>query len=477
MQDQTPSDVSGGFSAPKKSLRALKPEIAAFAIAACADVALVISAKGVIEDASFTTSLHAEMAASSFIGQPWAETVTEECVDKVKRALDKAKAHAVSDWHEINHPTGGDDAPLRYIVVRIDGEKSHKFLAMGRSQRRTAALQRRLVFAQQEMEREYAKVRDAEARYRMLFQHTSEAVLVVDSATQRVQEINPAAVRLIKTDADRVMNKPVSQLFPARVSNDLATLFAMARTTGSADIKSLPLSKGGLAVDAFAAGFNIGRSPKLLLRLVPKGQSGDADSGLESELSAMLAASPEGIVITDLSGMIRSVNAAFLEMLQAPTADAVEGQRLDRWLGRPGATFAALESRVQQDGTVRFFETQLEGQQGVTLDVDVSGVVVADTEPGGMAFIVRDLGARLAADVSVRSALPEAVEQMRELVGRVPLKELVRETTDIIEKMCIQAALEITNDNRASAAELLGLSRQSLYVKLRRYGLDAAASN
>lgn len=34
----------------------------------------------------------------------------------------------------------------------------------------------------------------------------------------------------------------------------------------------------------------------------------------------------------------------------------------------------------------------------------------------------------------------------------------------------------MTGDNRASAAELLGLSRQSLYVKLRRYGLGALGS-
>ena len=57
------------------------------------------------------------------------------------------------------------------------------------------------------------------------------------------------------------------------------------------------------------------------------------------------------------------------------------------------------------------------------------------------------------------------------IFGRVPLKELVRETTDVIERMCIEAALKLTGDNRATAAELLGLSRQSLYVKLRRFGL------
>ena len=47
----------------------------------------------------------------------------------------------------------------------------------------------------------------------------------------------------------------------------------------------------------------------------------------------------------------------------------------------------------------------------------------------------------------------------------------MRETTDVIERLCIEAALEITGDNRATAAEMLGLSRQSLYAKLRRHGL------
>ena len=54
----------------------------------------------------------------------------------------------------------------------------------------------------------------------------------------------------------------------------------------------------------------------------------------------------------------------------------------------------------------------------------------------------------------------------------MPLKDIVGETADLIERLCIEAALELTRDNRASAAEMLGLSRQSLYVKLRRYGIQ-----
>jgi DNA-binding NtrC family response regulator len=63
------------------------------------------------------------------------------------------------------------------------------------------------------------------------------------------------------------------------------------------------------------------------------------------------------------------------------------------------------------------------------------------------------------------------VDHLTELVGRVTLKELVRQSTDVIERLCIETALTMTGDNRASAAEMLGLSRQSFYMKLHRYGL------
>ncbi len=82
----------------------------------------------------------------------------------------------------------------------------------------------------------------------------------------------------------------------------------------------------------------------------------------------------------------------------------------------------------------------------------------------------------LPAEPRAARELPRSVQQLTELVGRVPLKELVRETTDAIERLCIEAALELSGDKRASAADMLGLSPQSLYVKLRRYGLGDLAS-
>jgi hypothetical protein len=126
---------------------------------------------------------------------------------------------------------------------------------------------------------------------------------------------------------------------------------------------------------------------------------------------------------------------------------------------------------LAQGGAVRLFSTQLIGHAGLIVPVEISGVSVPSEDDPFLAFVVRDVGRRLDGrpDASLR---PRSGQDLTSLVGRMPLKEIVGETVDLIEKLCIEAALKITKNNRASAADMLGLSRQSLYVKLRRYGIE-----
>lgn len=74
-------------------------------------------------------------------------------------------------------------------------------------------------------------------------------------------------------------------------------------------------------------------------------------------------------------------------------------------------------------------------------------------------------------DANVPPDLAGAVDAMTAKLGQVPLRELLRETSDVLERHFIAAALARSNGNRSSAAKLLGISRQSLYVKLRRHRL------
>ena len=86
-----------------------------------------------------------------------------------------------------------------------------------------AVLQQRLVETQQEMEREYIRIRNAEKRYRLLFQLSSEAVLIVDSNTSKIIEANPAAVTFLGVDPKKL----IGQAFESLVSRGQQAGFAV----------------------------------------------------------------------------------------------------------------------------------------------------------------------------------------------------------------------------------------------------------
>lgn len=52
---------------------------------------------------------------------------------------------------------------------------------------------------------------------------------------------------------------------------------------------------------------------------------------------------------------------------------------------------------------------------------------------------------------------------MSEQIGKSALRSLVKNTVSIVEQHYVNQALEIAGGNRTATAELLGLSRQSLY--------------
>jgi transcriptional regulator PpsR len=208
-------------------------------------------------------------------------------------------------------------------------------------------------------------------------------------------------------------------------------------------------------------------------------------SEARAQLLDVVEHAPDAIVVADGDGRVLSANRAFRDLAQLATEDQARGESLDRWLGRPGVDLNVLLTNLRQHGAVRLFATTLRGDLGATAEVEISAGAVQHGDARCFGFSIRDVGRRLSADLRAGRELPRSVEQLTELVGRVPLKDLVREATDLIERLCIEAALDLTGDNRASAAEMLGLSRQSLYVKLRRYGLgdlgpepdDAAAAD
>lgn len=467
------------FTAPKKSLGDLKAETAAQVVAATADVALVVEPDGVIRDVAFgSDELAQAVRARGWIGRPWTDAVTVESRPKVKELMRDAARKSDPRWRHLNYPSarGAADVPILHVAVRAG--TGNAFVCVGRSLGAMAALQQRLVEAQQTLERDYLRLRHAEARYRLLFQIAADGILVIDATTLKILEANPAAAQLLGAKPSELVGRTLAERLDRESVGALSTLFASAGSTGWADSRRVRLGPEGAAHFVAASVFRQENATLLLVRLAPADAKSAAAAALarpRAQLLNIVQSAPDGVVVTDPDGRILAANPAFLELAQLASEAQARGQPLDRWLGRQGVDLGVLTANLRQHGVVRLFATTLRGELGSAAEVEISAVAASNGDEPCLGFMIRDVARRLVAAPRAGRSLPRSVEQLTELVGRVSLKDIVREATDVIERLCIEAALELTRDNRASAAELLGLSRQSLYVKLHRYGLGALA--
>jgi len=458
------------FTNPKKFLAGLDTDLAAVIIAAAADIALVVDGAGTICDVASSHDLSRLEAPRRWVGMPLTACVTTESVNKIESLLLEGRKQKISGWRQINHPISGQpDIPILYSSILIG--KEGELLCLGRDLSPMASLQQKLLQAQQMMEREYARLRQSETRYRLLFQLCAEAVIVCEASSQKIVEVNPAASDLLSSGQKRLVGRQFPEGFDSESTTAIEGMLATVRAAGRADPVIATLLNGQKQVLVQASLFRQENSAHLLLRITGAPNSKNVtDAHIQHSLE-LIEQMPDGFVVTNAQGQIRSANLAFLDLAEISSEEQVRGEELGRWIGRPGVDFPVLLNSLREHGNVRLFSSVLRGEYGSTNEVEISAASTHNEEDQWIGFTIRPTQARIKPRNQRAQELPRSLDQLTELIGRVPLKDLVRETTDVIERMCIESALLLTGDNRASAAEMLGLSRQSLYVKLHRYGL------
>jgi transcriptional regulator PpsR len=455
---------------PSLAVVHIDPAVAARMVMASADVAVVLDRDGIVRDVLLATEARLPLEFGAWLGRNWLETVAPDSRNKAQQLLADAAAGLPGRLREINHVVTAGEAtvPIRYSALKLDD--AGQILAIGRDLRALAALQQQLVQFQQSMEREYSRLRAADTRYRVLFQLTSEPILIADSGGRRISEANPAAMNLLGLPPNRINGRLLSSLFADKGGESLQEVLSAAGSGASPVSAALSLVDGGTTVSVQASLFRQDGAAYFLLRLSGAAERSAGGASPHAMLDDIIERLPDAFVVTDDDGLILRANSAFLDMAGLGTAAAAIGQRLDQWLGRAGVDFGVLRASMRDGGIVRNFATVLRSAYGATESVDITAVGGLNDAADHLGFIIRPTS-RAAQREAAPSTLPRSAEELKQLVGRVPLKELVRETSDIIEKLCIEAALELTGDNRASAAEMLGVSRQGLYAKMHRFGI------
>ncbi len=411
----------------------------------------------------------ADETAQGWIGRQWQEAVGADNGTKVERMLQDAATSGLAAYRQFTQTfPSGRDVPLEFSVVRLGDDGG--LLAIGRNLDTLAELQSRLVAAQQAMERDYWKLRELESRYRLLFDTSIEAVIMVTADTLLVQDANSAAIRLLGPIQGREVTAGIRREDRAAFQS----MLAQARQSGSAP-RCLIHIGGDEAPTLARASLVAGEGGhRFMLQLA---ETAVAPSPQPRTLEQFAESLPDGILITDSDGTIRRANRAFLDLVETAAEGAVVGQSLGRWLSRPGADWSVLLATLRQHGVVRRFSTTLQGMLGTDTTVEIAAVGNGTVASGDIALVVRDISRRMpetAETHHLRAAFSSIIEQS----VRTPLRTLVREAVGLVERHYIGAALELAEGNRTNAAEMLGLSRQGFYKKLAQYDLhdsDATA--
>lgn len=459
---------TSSFRHPKRYFSDVDPSLAALMVSSGVDVALILD-KGVIKDVALGNPELIEAGCEeAWLGKAWQDIVTPDSATKVDELL-KASPEDLGRWRQVTQSSrSGIAIPIKYTTIRTG--KPGRVLALGQDLRSLATLQQRLVAMHQDLEREYVNLRNVDTRYRSLFNALSESVIIVSAADGKVSEMNPAACQRLGVDEDEPQGLPFLNYIASSDRGSVESMIDRVLSSGRGEAKDIEFRARGSGT-LRATAFRQENEVFAIIRIDPDGtqttQSGERFN--PPSLQQVMSHLPDGLVITTSSLQLLSANPTFLRMVQAVDERQVIGEHLSNWLGRSPTEFNILESNLRRHGVARNFSTVVLEPNGMEEEVEVSAVAAELDSETVFGFSIRPTRRRMTRATPTDDWVAEQHKDVTSLVGQKPLKDIVRASTDLIEKLCIETALEISDQSRASAAEILGVSRQGLYSKLKRF--------
>ena len=452
-------------------LNTLDVNLAAGLLALSVDLTLIIDKSGVIEKV-IDGSKPVAANTASLVGKKWLDTVAIDSQPKVNALLKTREDQDEQKWRQVNQEINGSTSlPIQFSTIFFP--QQNKLVAIGKDLSGISILQQKLVESQQEIERDYATLHAIQNRYLQLFNSIDQAYLILDSQTLKIIEVNKSAGFLVG-DLKKSQGKQFVSLFPAKDHEALQTYLLESKSGILQSSFHTTLENLKEKVEISSTLLREGNQNVCLVSIKPKSQT--ANLGTTNEQAALLSQAMEdfqdGFIVCSSNGVILTTNNTFVSMSQSTQKESVLGKSLEIWLGRASIDLKIILGTVREHGSIKDYASTITADDGSSpIDVRISAAGFNSAKLSLIAIGIHQISKASNQSVDKPDNLGKNAKELTQLVGKVPLKQIVTETTDIIEKLCILAALDLTMSNRASAAELLGLSRQGLYIKMRRFGI------
>lgn len=281
-----------------------------------------------------------------------------------------------------------------------------------------------------ELERNPRSERDAgSAVFRRLFEHTPDAVLVVDAAADRIVRCNDRACDLLGYDRERLLSLGPSDIHPH--DHDVFREFVeRVRDGGSGFTAELSCHRRDgevVPVDVTATAVRVDGRDRILAIL----RDASARTERERELrrrSAAMAAADDGIAVLDADGAVVHANAAYASLFGYDDLDAIAGAPWEELYASPDRFDLDCRPAIVESGEWRGDLTvPREDAEDVPVRASVTGL-----EDGEFVCVARDVSEDRRRERRL-TGLAEASRELLAAADRDAVSEIaIRTVADVL---------------------------------------------
>ena len=449
----------------------IDPEMLSEIVSTAADISILVSSDTRVVAVMVNPAHPVFGRLESWVGKQLSEVVTEESFEKLTKRLEVvSRPGSRSTAVEVNHVDQTLwEFPVRYSLHNLGRDKM--VLMMGRDMRPVAEMQQQLVMAQFALERDYETQREMDTRYRVLMEATRDAVVLLAMNSGRIADLNAAAALMLGGSRQDLIGAAIAQEFEGRRRGEFLESLSNIASADAVSPVELIARRSQRKVRVIPKLFRAAGERLMLCRIEAPEHVNSPNTETIENLERLFHEGVDAMVFLDQDGIITSANDAFLKLSDSTHLAGVRGRSLADFLARGGVDLRVLLDNTRRARQLRMYATRVLSEFKGEVSVEISATFLADRPKPGFGLILRDASRSEMLRKPGFASGDDGMRSVMELVGSSSLKDIVAETTDVVEKMCIQTAVDLTRNNRVAAAEMLGLSRQSLYVKLRKFGL------
>jgi DNA-binding NtrC family response regulator len=328
----------------------------------------------------------------------------------------------------------------------------------------------------------------------------------------RIMEVHRLRKRVARLEADLQAGDPFDSLI--YVSTSMQKIVERARTVAATDANVLLVGETGTGKERLARAIharsrrsqaefvavNCGALPRELIESELFGVRRGAYTGAYSDSPGMFMAAHRGTIFLDEIGeMPKDAQVKLLRVLQEKEVrpiGATQSARVDaRVIAATNRSLTSLRTQVLREdvyfrlATVvieipplrarhedilvlsQWFVARLSEKYGrhVTISRSALELLLRHTFPGN----VRELENLLESSCAVSSADPQVItdKELRSALAQAPVAPRTEMplALDDMERIAIERAVRVCHGNRTRAAALLGISRDTLYRKIREF--------